>query len=154
MAVSKTKSDVGIYGRLLRYVLPYWAAFLLSILGFLLYSLANVSFVQLVSYIVDSLQPGTTTRNEQLERYFSDYLKDGQNLNRSLIPIAIVIIAAARGFGTFVGNYFIAHVSYYLVHNLRTELFDRLLTLPSAFYDKHAMGHLVAKVTYLSLIHI
>ena len=76
MAVSKTKSDVGIYGRLLRYVLPYWAAFLLSILGFLLYSLANVSFVQLVSYIVDSLQPGTTTRNEQLERYFSDYLKD------------------------------------------------------------------------------
>jgi len=148
MAVSKIKSDVGIYGRLLRYVLPYWAAFLLSILGFLLYSLANVSFVQLVSYIVDSLQPGTTTRNEQLERYFSDYLKDGQNLNRSLIPIAIVIIAAARGFGTFVGNYFIAHVSYYLVHNLRTELFDRLLTLPSAFYDKHAMGHLVAKVTY------
>jgi len=148
VVVKASGSDLKIYGRLLKYVLPYWAAFLLSVVGFLLYSIANVSFVQLVSYIVDSLQPGTTPGGEQFQEYFSEFLTEGENLNRTLIPLAIVVIAAARGFGTFVGNYFIAYVSYYLVHNLRSELFDRLLTLPSAFYDRQAMGHLVAKVTY------
>ena len=128
MAGKAANSDLVIYGRLLRYVLPYWPAFLLSVSGFFLYSVANVSFVQLVSYIVDSLQPGTTPASEQFSRYFSQYLSEGEDLNRALIPAAIVLIASARGLGTFVGNYFISYVSFYLVHNLRTELFDRLLT--------------------------
>ncbi|MEK9823464.1 MAG: ABC transporter transmembrane domain-containing protein, partial [Gammaproteobacteria bacterium] len=147
-STESSQSDLRIYGRLLSYVVPYWAAFLLSIIGFLLYSISNVSFVQLIAYIVDSLQPGGAVPNETVAAFARDFLGSGEGLNRTLIPAAIIAIAAARGFGTFVGNYFISYVSFYLVHNLRTELFDRLLTLPSAFYDRHAMGHLVAKVTY------
>ena len=142
------QSDLRIYGRLLGYVVPYLAAFLLSVVGFFIYSVSNVAFLQLISYIVDSLQPGGAPVTSELANLFSDYLSDGEDLNRTLIPIAIVVIAAARGFGTFVGNYFISYVSNYLVHNLRCELFNRLLMLPSAFYDRHAMGHLVAKVTF------
>ena len=56
-STESSQSDLRIYGRLLSYVVPYWAAFLLSIFGFLLYSISNVSFVQLIAYIVDSLQP-------------------------------------------------------------------------------------------------
>ena len=48
-------SDAAIYGRLLSYVTPYWGAFLLSVVGFVLYSISNVGFMQLVAYIVDSL---------------------------------------------------------------------------------------------------
>jgi ATP-binding cassette, subfamily B, bacterial MsbA len=148
VAETSNKSDLRIYGRLLSYVVPYWGAFLLSIFGFLIYSISNVSFVQLISYIVDSLQTGGAEPNPEIGRYLGEYLGEGSALDRTLIPIAIIIIAVSRGFGTFVGNYFISYVSNYLVHNLRCELFDRLLTLPSAFYDKHAMGHLVAKVTF------
>ena len=43
-----------VYRRLLGYT-P-WGAFFLSLFGFLLYSVANVSVVQLVAYLVDSLQ--------------------------------------------------------------------------------------------------
>ena len=43
-----------VYRRLLGYT-P-WFAFFLSLFGFLLYSVANVSVVQLVAYLVDSLQ--------------------------------------------------------------------------------------------------
>ncbi len=148
MAGASGQSDLKIYGRLLSYVVPYWAAFLLSIFGFLLYSIANVSFVQLVSYIVDSLGGTSQGANAQVSQYFSELLGESGDLNRTLIPIAIVVIATVRGLGTFIGNYFISYVSYNLVHNLRKEMFDRLLNLPSAFYDRHAMGHLVAKVTY------
>ncbi len=143
-------SDIKIYSRLLSYVVPYWPAFLLSIFGFLIYSLSNVAFLNLVGYIVDSIEPGGSqvAMDEELAGFLSSILGDPGDLNRTLVPIAIVIIATTRGLGTFIGNYFIAYVSNYLVHNLRCELFDRLLTLPSAFYDRHAMGHLVAKVTF------
>ena len=136
-----------MYGRLLRYVTPYWAAFLASILGFGLYSLSNVAFVQLIGYIVDSLQ-GSAQAGGDFAAYFSTLFGGQGDLNRALIPVAIVLIALARGAGTFVGNYFISHVGTYLVLNLRRELFNQLLALPSAFYDKQAMGHLVAKVTF------
>ena len=62
--------------------------------------------------------------------------------------MGIILIALFRGLGSFSGNYFIAVVANNLVHKLRCELFGRLLSLPSSFYDKHAMGHLVSKVTY------
>ena len=148
MARDEHKSDLEIYRRLLTYVLPYWAAFLVSIVGFLIYSLSNVSFVWLVSYIVDSLQSGAVPIAANVKEYLAAILGDQGDLNRTLIPILLVLIATTRGLGAFVGNYFIAYVSNNLVHNLRRELFDRLLTLPSAFYDRHAMGHLVAKVTF------
>ena len=148
MAPQAGDSDLRTYSRLLAYVVPYWGAFLLSIVGFLMYSLSNVSFVQLISYIVDSLKAGSVAEDTGFTRQLAEIFGESGDLNRIIIPLAIVLIAASRGIGAFVGNYFIAHVSTNLVHNLRCELFDRLLTLPGTFYDKHAMGHLVAKITF------
>ena len=65
-----------------------------------------------------------------------------------MIPLAIIVIVLFRGIGTFLGNYFITYVGTSLVHALRCELFEQLLHLPSRFYDKNTMGHLVAKVTF------
>ncbi len=148
MSDQTTHSDIRIYRRLLSYVLPYWGAFLLSILGFLLYSAANVSFVQLVSYIVDSLQLGGGSPNFEITEFMQRLFGEPDNLNRVIIPGMIVVIAFMRGLGHFIGNYYIAHVATSLVHNLRCQLFNRLLAVPSAFYDKQPMGHLIAKVTY------
>lgn len=148
MSSTAESSDIKIYSRLLSYVVPYWIPFLLSVIGFLIYSVSNVAFVQLISYIVDSLSSGGIAPNENVAEVFGDLFGAPGDLNRTLIPVAIVIIAASRGLGTFVGQYFLQYVATNLVHNLRVELFDRLLTLPSAFYDRHAMGHLVAKVTF------
>ena len=141
-------SDAAIYGRLLSYVTPYWGAFLLSVVGFVLYSISNVGFMQLVAYIVDSLSGHDPLVHSRVGPYLQDIFGDAEKLNRNLIPAAIVIIAISRGIGTFLGNYFITYVGTSLVHNLRCELFDQLLKLPSRFFDRNSMGHLVAKVTY------
>ncbi|XOV88742.1 MAG: lipid A export permease/ATP-binding protein MsbA [Pseudomonadota bacterium] len=141
-------TDAQIYRRLLTYVTPYWGAFLLSIAGFILYSMSNVGFMQLVAYIVDSLSGKDPLVDSRVEPFLRNLFGEGDSLNRNVIPIAIVLIAVARGFGTFVGNYFITYVGTNLVHNLRCELFDQLLRLPSRFFDQNAMGHLVAKVTF------
>jgi subfamily B ATP-binding cassette protein MsbA len=145
--IKQQTSDTELYGRLLSYVVPYWGAFLLSILGFLLYSLSNVGFLQLISYVIDSLNADVSLISSEYTELLNVFGSE-ESLDRNLIPFALIILAIIRGLGTFIGNYFINVVSTNLVHNLRTQLFDQLLALPSSFYDKSTMGHLVAKVTF------
>jgi len=60
----------------------------------------------------------------------------------------IVGVFAFRGLGTFLGQYYISYVGRQVVNALRTEVFERLLKLPSRFYDDHSSGHLVSKLTF------
>lgn len=142
------QTDAQIYGRLLSYVTPYWAAFLLSMLGFMIYSISNVGFVQLVGYIVDSLGGDDALVNTSVAPILNDVLGEPESLNRIFIPAMIVLIVCARGVGTFIGHYFLSVIGTNLVHTLRVELFNQLLRLPSRFFDRNSMGHLVAKVTF------
>lgn len=127
--VTEHVSDWKIYSRLLSYVKPWWIAFLVSVLGYLAYSGSNAALAELMKYIVDAIGSGDPAE-------------------RLMIPFALIIIVFLRGIGSFLGTYFITFVSSNVVHALRCELFDHLLNLPSSFYDKNALGHLVAKVTF------
>ncbi|MFT7688013.1 MAG: subfamily B ATP-binding cassette protein MsbA [Candidatus Azotimanducaceae bacterium] len=141
-------SDGQIYSRLLSYVTPYWMAFGLSVVGFAIYSISNLGFVSLIGFIIDSLGGESPVTDSAIKPFLERFLGENAQLDRALIPLMIVTISITRGLGTLMGNYFISIVSTNLVHNLRTEIFDRLLLLPSRFYDKNSMGHLVAKVTF------
>lgn len=141
-------SDVQVYGRLLKYVSIYWAAFLLSMFGFIIHSVANVGFVQLIAYIIDFLEGRNVVPDSFAGSLIREHFGEPETLNRTLIPIFIVLVVFGRGLGTFIGNYFITYIGTNLVHTLRCELFEHLLKLPSRFYDKSALGHLVAKVTF------
>lgn len=122
-------NDWEIYSRLLSYVKPWWVAFVVSVLGYLIYSGSNVALADLMKYIVDAID-------------------SGDPLERMLIPVILVTVVFLRGIGSFLGTYFITYVSTNVVHALRCELFEQLLKLPSSFYDRNALGHLVAKVTF------
>ncbi|MFZ8973571.1 MAG: hypothetical protein ACO2ZD_05705, partial [Pseudomonadales bacterium] len=90
-------SDTSVYRRLLGYT-P-WAAFFLSLLGFLLYSIANVSVVQLVSYLVDSLQSGHVVTDHGMIERLATFLNIGIIDNQVFVPSAIVLIVLIRGLG-------------------------------------------------------
>ena len=127
--ITERISDWTIYARLLGYVKPWWIAFLVSVMGYLVYSGSNAALAELMKYIVDAIGSGDAAE-------------------RMLIPVTLVIVVFLRGIGSFFGTYFITYVSANVVHALRCELFEQLLKLPSSFYDKNALGHLVAKVTF------
>ncbi len=74
------------------------------------------------------------------------YLRDLRLLQA--VPILIVLIAAWQGLGSFLGNYFLAKVSLGLVHDLRVQLFNKLLVLPNRYFDKHNSGHLISRITF------
>lgn len=135
MAGSVPQSSFKVYLRLLRYVLPYWGAFALSIIGFLLFASSQPMLADMLKHFLNGLQE-----------------PDGaQLLGVSLVygvPLLIVLIALYQGIGSFLGNYYLAKVARGVVHDLRCELFDNLLTLPNRYFDNHNSGQLISRITY------
>jgi subfamily B ATP-binding cassette protein MsbA len=63
-------------------------------------------------------------------------------------PVIIVLIFLVRGIAGFVATYAINWVGNKVVMDLRGEMFRKLLTLPTHYYDNHATGNLISKLTF------
>ncbi len=63
-------------------------------------------------------------------------------------PVFILVIFFVRGLAGFFGSYAIHWVSNKVVMDLRAEMFAKLLALPTRYYDDHATGALISKLTY------
>ena len=132
---SFARSSARIYARLLGYVKPYWLPFGISILGFMIFASSQPAMAWMLKYFVDGLTQGAS----------------GMFLGVPLIwgfPLFIIGVAFYQGIGSFLGNYYIAKVSLGVVHDLRTSLFNNLLTLPNRYLDNHNSGHLVSRITF------
>ena len=141
MSNSNRQSDLKVYLRLLRYVLPYWGLFAISILGFLLFSSTQPMLGYILKYFVDGLANPDASLFPHIP-----LLRDLKLLQA--VPILIVLIALLQGIGSFLGNFFLARVSLGVVRDLRIALFDTLLTLPNRYFDNHNSGHLVSRITF------
>ena len=62
-SAAATPSDWQLYMRLLSYVVPYWYIFMFSVLGYVVYSLGNVLFADLMQFLLDSLNESDSVEN-------------------------------------------------------------------------------------------
>lgn len=122
-------NDWSTYKRLLGYVRPYWPLFLLSVVGFLIGSGAEAYFVRLLGNLIDG---------------WGDPASDLM----VTIPMTMFGVAIVRGLGEVTGELLLSKISFSVVHQLRVELADRLLVLPSAYFDAATQGHLVNRITF------
>jgi subfamily B ATP-binding cassette protein MsbA len=119
-----------LYLRLLGYVKPYWRAFAVSILGM-----------------------AVTAATEPLLPALLKPMLDGTFINKDdtiirLAPLFILLIFFVRGVASFIGTYAIGWVGNKVVMDLREEMFNKLMTLPTRYYDDHATGNLISKLTF------
>lgn len=119
-----------LYGRLFSYVLPHRILFITAMLGYIIFALTAPAATWWLGWTVDAI-------TEQ------DY-----EALRILSPLALIALAAIRGLGGFLGSYYLAGISNHLVHKLRCEMIDRLIRLPTSYFDKNSSGRLVSKLTY------
>lgn len=117
------------YKRLLRYVKPFWLAFSLAVVGNVIYAAASTGMAAAMEYVITAIENPTDE-------------------NRILLTSMIVGVFALRGMGTFFSQYFIAYVGRNVINALRNDVFDRLMTLPSRYFDNNAAGRLVSKLTF------
>ena len=64
------------------------------------------------------------------------------------MPLVIIALVAVRGGAEYVASYSINWVGNKLVMDLREAMFGKLLGLPTPYYDDHASGNLISKITY------
>lgn len=117
------------YKRLLAYVKPFWLAFSLAVLGNVIYAAASTGMAAAMEYVITAIENPTAQ-------------------NRLLLTGLIVGVFALRGLGTFFSQYFISYVGRNVINALRNDVFDRLMTLPSRYFDENAAGRLVSKLTF------
>src|SRR5580658_1842248 len=126
----ETASPLAIYLRLLRYVRPYRAAFAAGMLGGIIYSLSMLSF-------------------SLLAKFFGDYtfvMRDPRTI--VLLPLAVVVIFLLRGTGDFTQTYFTGYVARRIVTNLRQQVFEHVLRLPIAYFDRNSSAVLLSRLTF------
>ncbi len=123
------QSGLSVYIRLLQYVKPHWKIFVLSVFGYLLYSGSQPLLAKVTGWLTDAV-----------------YSKDSEAVY--LIPASLLVIYFFRGLGGFIGTYFLAKVSFSIVHTLRTEMFDKLVLLPNSYYEQNNSGHLISMITF------
>jgi len=129
MAKEIQASDWALYKRLFSYVLEYKALFFLAIFGFALYASSAPMLAHLMVVIEETYHDPTQWARLEL-------------------VLMILGVYLLRGIGSFLGDYFLARVGRTVVHNLRVHIFNHYLVLPNQFYDQHAKGHLISKITF------
>ena len=138
--------DWQTYRRLLGYVADQKFYFLLAIVGFLVAATCEAGFATVLGVIVDTFGAEGETAPAADDRFKA--LVRGAVQFSWAIPVAMLVLALLRGLGAIAGEYLLSRISFRAIHVIRCQLFDRLLAMPSAFYDKSAQGHLVSRLTF------
>jgi len=147
MANSTQQSSLTVYLRLLRYVLPYWGLFAISLAGFLIFASTQPMLGYMLKFFVDGLNNPEASFFGQVP-YLQEHSWLAELKLLQAVPLLIIFIALMQGIGSFLGNFFLAKVSLGLVHDLRLALFNNMLTLPNRYFDSHNSGHLISRITY------
>lgn len=148
MANPTQQSSLKVYLRLLRYVVPYWGLFSISLVGFLIFASTQPMLGYMLKFFVDGLSnpDAGLFAGMPWALEHAPWLAELKLLQA--VPLLIVLIALWQGIGSFLGNYYLAKVSMGLVQDLRIALFNNLLTLPNRYFDNHNSGHLISRITY------
>jgi subfamily B ATP-binding cassette protein MsbA len=119
-----------LYSRLLGYVKPYWRMFGLSVIALIVAAATEPLLPALFKPLLDE---GFVAKNKDFIRW---------------IPILLLALFLVRGVASFVSTYFMAWVGSRLVMDLRTAMFEKLMMLPTRYFDQNPSGQLIAHLAF------
>ncbi len=123
-----TASD--IYRRLLTYVKPYWLVFSAAIFAMAVFAATETGLAAMMKPLLDG----------------SFVERDPQTIK--LLPLGLIGLFLIRGVANFFTEYGLGWIARNIIKNLRTEMFERLISLPASFYDQSTTGQLMSKLLY------
>ena len=126
----KDRKGRELYLRLLGYVRPYRRQFAGSIAAMVLLALTEPVIPALMKPLLD----GSFVERDPVFVFW--------------MPILLVALFLVRGVLTFASDMGVGWIGGRVVQDLRLAMFDRLLVLPTAFYDSSMTGILLARITH------
>ena len=125
-----TGNDARLYKRLLQYVRPYWRTFLIAIISMFVLAISDPAIPALIKPMLDGA--------------FIE--KDPATMK--WVPVLFVVLFVVRGIAAYANGVALFWVSNKVVMDLRQEMFVRILSLPSSYYDDQSSGSLLSKFTF------
>jgi len=119
-----------VYGRLWQYVMPHRAIGLIAVTAMATAALIEAAMVWLVEPLMDET---LVAHNLETTRW---------------MPFAFVAIFIGRGIAGFASEASLGYIGRSVISALRRDVFNKFLTLPSRFIEKHATGPMLSRMTY------
>jgi len=125
-----TRHPRAVYWRLLQYARPYWRHFVVGIVGMGVFAAADTTLIWLMKPLLN----GTFINKDPFVIRWT--------------PVALVCLFIVRGGAGFISTYGMSWVGRQVIKSMRRELFEHILGLPTAYYDRVASGQLITRLTY------
>lgn len=125
-----TASGISTYKRLMVMVKPYWPAFLVTIVGNILYSSVDSCATYLFKPLLDKGFIG----------------RDVHFLH--ILPLIVLGLFLVRGLASIATTYAMGWIGQNVIYTFRRLIFDHLLCLPAKEFDETSSGQLLGKITY------
>ena len=119
-----------VYARLWRYVTPHKLVGFVAVLCMAATAVVEGTLVWLLAPLTDET---LVAKNLEASRW---------------IPYAFFVIFILRGLSGFATELSLGWIGRRVISDLRREVFDKFLTLPTRFFDKQAAGPLLSRMTY------
>ncbi len=124
------KTDRALYLRLLMHVKPYWRLFAFSLLCMAILGALEPALPALLKPLLDGSFVGKT------------------DARLWFIPLLLVLLFLLRGILTFASHVSSHWVAHRVIMDLRNRMFNRLVSLPTSFFDEYSSGSLISKLTF------
>ncbi len=141
-----------LYFRILNYIAPYKLIAAIAIVAMVIAGAVDGAMVGLLGYIIDSFQGGgIVTRSNALAPYLNQikhYLQPVGGPVLWLMPLLLFCLGLIRLVSSFTYEYGSAWLSSQVMHNLRRDVFSRLMNMPVSYFDQSSTGTLLSRVTF------
>lgn len=118
------------YKRLLSYVRPLWYGMALAMLGNVIYSAIDATFIKSIQTLIDD---GLINQDPDVIKW---------------APIVVLLAFVVRGFASFLSSYCMAWVGTQVVQKIRDQMFERIVYLPVSYFDHHSSGEILSRIVY------
>jgi len=102
----------------------------LGILAMVVYAATTTSFAALMKPMLD----GSFVERDQS--------------TIALVPLLILLVFFCRGIAGFMSTYLMSTVGWTVVKNIRKQVFEKYLTMPTAEFDNSSSGEMISRVTF------
>lgn len=118
------------FGRVWKYATVYKLIIFISVLGVMLDALVQGAFALMLEPMLDDV----------FTKHNAYYIK--------IIPWVIIGMFFLRGVGHYIGTYGMNWVGRKIIADIRQQVFNKYLSLPTAFFDKQSSAGLISRMTF------
>ncbi|MDD8057860.1 lipid A export permease/ATP-binding protein MsbA [Shewanella metallivivens] len=147
-STSNDKNEIWVvFKRLMTYVVPMKAKFIMAVLALLTYGAVDAAFIAFIKPFIDEgfSQTPSVVAGVDVPTH------GGFNADNNIMfmaPIVVILMFSLRGIANFVSTYCVSFISAQLIMDMRQQVFEHYLRLPVSYIDRENSGNLISRVTF------